>query len=357
MSDRNLARRAKVEVRINSVDISESLRPYLISLTYTDNEEDETDDLQITLHDRDNIWLTQWLNQTLNSAAESNPYSVSQVNGSSTDNFPKTYLAHYNCPLYAAPTPNSRVIGYLSSPNHTVTILRWEGEFGLIEYQQDSVGLPSYVTLPTYAHMPDFYIHRKALIREITGSPLPSQSDPQSNQNYSSDTSAKVSGKGLSISAVIVRQNWNSDGKDEVLDCGTFELDTISASAPPSIVTLKATSLPFSSSIRQTLKNKVWEHHSLAAISKEIAESNNMTCMYLSGTDPNYTRIEQYHMSDIALLKKLCHDAGLSLKITAGIIVVFDQAEYEAKPPVKTIKRGPDGGYLSYNLSTQSNDN
>ena len=35
----------------------------------------------------------------------------------------------------------------------------------------------------------------------------------------------------------------------------------------------------------------------------------------------------------------LCHDAGISLKCSDGQLVLFDQATYEAKPPVLTIRR------------------
>lgn len=59
MSDSNLARRAKIQVAFDGVDITSSIAPYILSATYTDNEEDETDDLQIELQDRDGIWLTK----------------------------------------------------------------------------------------------------------------------------------------------------------------------------------------------------------------------------------------------------------------------------------------------------------
>lgn len=55
MSDINLARRTSIEVFFAGTNITKSMQQYLISLSYTDNEEDETDDLQIKLHDRDKI--------------------------------------------------------------------------------------------------------------------------------------------------------------------------------------------------------------------------------------------------------------------------------------------------------------
>lgn len=63
MSSRNLARRTKAEVSFGGIDITKSIQPYLLSISYTDNEEDETDDLQIKIQDRDDLWLTQWLDE------------------------------------------------------------------------------------------------------------------------------------------------------------------------------------------------------------------------------------------------------------------------------------------------------
>ena len=64
-----MARRAAVEVAFAGVDITDSIRPYLLSLTYTDNEEDESDDLQIKLQDRDALWLESWLDELIAATA------------------------------------------------------------------------------------------------------------------------------------------------------------------------------------------------------------------------------------------------------------------------------------------------
>lgn len=161
--------------------------------------------------------------------------------------------------------------------------------------------------------------------------------------------------KGVKISATIVLKNGNNDGKDEVLDCGVFELDSVDMQGPPSTMTIKGTSLSYSSTIRQTLKSKSWENTTLSEIAKTIASANGMAVMFESANNPKYTRTEQYCMSDIAFLQKLCHNAGCSLKATNNILVIFDQAEYENKSPVKTIRFGEDGGYTKYKLSTGEN--
>lgn len=231
MSDRNLARRTAVEIAFAGVDITKSIRPYLKSFTYTDNEGDMADDIQIQLHDRDSIWLEKWLNEAIEAAS-----------------------------------------------------------------------------------------------------------------------AAK-----LKMDSVIVRENWRGDGKDVVLPCGESELDAVDCSGPPDVITIKGTSLPFSAQIRQTKKTKAWENITLSAIANEIAGANGMSCMYESANDPFYERVEQIDASDIDFLSRLSDDAGISLKATNSIIVLFDQATYEAKGAVITIKRG-DGSYTKRKLTVGAAD-
>lgn len=71
MAELEMARRTEISVSIGGVDITRDMRPYLLGLTYTDNEEDETDDLQIDLQDREGIWLEKWLAAAIEGAAAS----------------------------------------------------------------------------------------------------------------------------------------------------------------------------------------------------------------------------------------------------------------------------------------------
>ncbi len=229
MSDKNLARRASVEIAFNGLDVTKSIQPWLLSLTYTDVEEDESDDLQIELQDRDGSWLQSWLEDAIDLAA----------------------------------------------------------------------------------------------------------------------------GEKLKINAAIVRKNWTGTGKDELLDCGTFEMDHVKASGPPCTVTMKATALPYSATIRQTLKSKGWESYTLKGIATEMATNAGMTCMYESATNPYYSRVEQVKTSDIHFLQTLCKDAGISLKATNGILVLFDQTTYETADAVKKFTWG-DGQLRAWQFMTGS---
>lgn len=207
------ARRTAIKLTFDGVDVTEDINKYLQSLTYTDNEEDKTDDLQISIDDREFVWLGSWLNTT-------------------------------------------------------------------------------------------------------------------------------TAGKGSELSAVIIQKNWESDGRDRVLDCGVFEVDTVDGSGPPAKVNIKATSIPYSSTVRTQKKTKAWEKIYLSAIANEIAGAAGLSCMFEAAADPFYIRKEQIQESDITFLQRLCKAAGISLKVTAKMIVLFDAAEYEAKAAVRQIERG-----------------
>ncbi len=179
MSDKDLARRTEIKLKINGVDITDDINQYFISLSYTDNEEDKADDLQITLDDREGVWIGKWIN-------------------SHTD---------------------------------------------------------------------------------------------------------KTAGKCAEISAVIMQKNFEGDGKDRILDCGVFEIDSIDSGGPPATVNLKGTSIPYTSTIRTQKKTKAWENIKLSKIAKEIAVKNGMQHFFESNYDPIYQRKEQVRESDIVFLQ------------------------------------------------------
>lgn len=162
-----------------------------------------------------------------------------------------------------------------------------------------------------------------------------------------------AAGGRLSISAAIKPEHWKKDGK---LKTGKFELDSVDASGPPAKVTISSASLAFSSDMRQTKKSKVWKNYNLSGIASEIAANGGLSCEYKSGTNPHYDRVEQTRQSDIEFLRKLCQEAGISIKVTDGKLVLYDQAEYEAKATVLTIEKGARGGYIKYKLHSGSAD-
>ena len=55
MSDVNQARRTRFQCLFDGTDITSDIAPYLLSVTYIDNDDAEGDDLQIQLQDRDKV--------------------------------------------------------------------------------------------------------------------------------------------------------------------------------------------------------------------------------------------------------------------------------------------------------------
>lgn len=307
-----MARRAAAEVSFDGIDITSSMRPYFLSLTYTDNEEDETDDLQLKLQDREGLWMCKWLNDAVQAAASTAAAPAS----SGAKAYKVTAKSGLN--VRSGPGTGYAKLGALTCGTE-------------IQVSAISSGWASIDYGGTGAFVSANYIAEAG------------------------SSSQEPATTGLKIAAVIARQNWRGDGRDEVLDCGMFELDSIDASGPPATVSIKATSLPFNAQIRQTTKSKGWEAYTLSGIAQEMAAANGMTCMYLSASDPYYQRVEQYKTSDIGFLSKLCHDAGISLKATNKVLVLFDQAGYEAKPGIFTIKKGS-GTYTKYKLNIGTAD-
>ena len=395
MSSRNLARRTKAEISFGGIDITKSIQPYLLSISYTDNEEDETDDLQIKIQDRDDLWLTQWLDEISEKLSWASPSGgsasgdavVSEANkylgtpyvwgGSSPSGFDCSGLVYYALNEAGVSVPRTTAQGYkdMATPVNEATAqpgdLIFFGTQGVVDHVGIYMGNGQMVNATgSCVQITDINTRRAGIISwgriggaTQSGSAASAQAGTQSSGSGSSTSSgeqgASSDGGGaeerLAMDVVFVRENWNSDGSDAVLPCGEFELDNISCSGPPNTVCIKGSSIPFSSQLRQTCKSKAWESYTLSGIANEIAGSGGMTCMYESDSDPYYERVEQIDMSDIEFLSQLCHDAGISLKATNRILVLFDQRKYEQKPEVRTIRRY-DHSYKTYQLSTSAAD-
>lgn len=379
MSDKNLARRAALSVAFDGVDISNDMSRFLLSLTYTDNEEDETDDLQITLQDRGGIWRKKWLNLAINAAAgfkttvKTRAYVVTAAAGVAVRSGPGSEYKKLGALAYNATVQVSSVSGgwakcvwsgqtaYVTADGIRVVSASSSAPLAVGD-EVVATGNPQYTSYGEGTPGAKVTNYAGTVTRINRSAPYPihvgylgwfaESQVKKAGIDAAAETVGSV-GKGMRISAAITSRNAKSDGKDRVLDCGSFELDGVQCSGPPAVITIKATSLPYSSTLRQTEKSRSWESYSLSKIVKELAGNNGMSAMYTAAADPSYKRIEQYRMSDIAFLQKLCRDAGIALKVTNNIIVVFDGDAKGTGADVLTIREGKNGGYSNYKLSTK----
>lgn len=340
MSNSGLARRTEISVKLDGADISADINNYLLSMSYTDNEEDKTDDLQISLDDRDGVWIGNWFGSV--SKTDTTNKSASTANSGFGLGDIVDFLGglHYVASTAAAPTGSSRTVGKAKITNiakgapHPYHVIG--GAF-----KEDVSG-----NCNVYGWVDESQINGGA------GSSGGAESSVNNSSRASVGTSSIL---GAEIAAVIIQKNWETDGKDKVLDCGIFEIDSLDCSGPPGQASIKATSLPHTCTIRNDKKSRGWENIKLSAIANEIAAKNNMKCMYESSYDPYYTRREQVQVSDIVFLQGLCKDAGISLKASARFIILFDAAEYEKKESVRKIKRG-ESDITSYRFGASAND-
>ena len=320
MSDKTVARRTTVKLYFKGMDISKELSKYLLSLSFTDKEEDETDDISLSLDDREGNWIKDWLNT--NKTTNKETVITGEIREGSIVQFK-------GGPVYISSTATEETIirgaskckcTMINSNLHPYHLISQDGKkvYGWV----NASDVESQVTITT----------PKAI-----------------------KTEEKKAFKGTEIHAMVIQKNPYTDGKDKVLDCGVFEIDSVSYSGPPQKLIIKATSIPYKSKLRQTKYNRIWENTTLKNIAQKIAERSNFDVMYLSNSNPVYARKEQINITDIAFLKKMCKKAGISLKVTSKTIVLFDAADYENKTEIKKIKAGK-GNIISYNFSTKTVD-
>lgn len=149
--------------------------------------------------------------------------------------------------------------------------------------------------------------------------------------------------EGAVLVAEIRRGNWIEGARNDVLPLGQFELDELEGEDRPSTVTIKATSVPESSSLRGEQKDRAWEKVTLSVIANDIAKGAGLEILFDTEDNPEYDRMEQTGETDLSFLMRLCNDSGLCLKVTGDRMVIFDEEKYERLDPVDTINRYTSG--------------
>ena len=300
-------------MKFENVKAPLDINKYLSSMTYTDEEEDKADDLQLTFDDRERKWLGDWLKIT--------PTVVRTTKQVSKE------------------VQQENVINYTVKKGDTLWAIAKQYLGSGTKYPQ--IASENNIKNPNLIYPGQVF--------KITVGGAVTTTVTEVEETVKQAAEPKL------ISATIVQKNWHDNGKDVMLSCGTFELDSVDASGPPTKITLKGTSIPYTSTMRTAKKNRAWENCNLKAIAEQIGQEAGLQVMYLAENNPVYKRKEQVQKSDITFLQKLCKAAGLALKVTIMTVVIYDAAEYDGKPPIKTITYGS-SEYLSYKLGTSLHD-
>ncbi len=413
MSNINTARRTEVRLKVEGIDVTAEINKDLISFTYTDYAEDNADDIRITIDDRDGKWLSGWLNsspETLSqNGSDTGGYKIGDIvyfNGgthfySSTETVPRGGIctagyAKITNIAKGTPHPYHLIGGAFCEVQGNSNVYGWVNESQISKISEGTDGLPGTAgnseksengsgevnisigdTVAVkngakdydgiqlhdwvYSYAPGFTvleISRTKPDRIVIGigdQVTAAVSVDDILLNGRGVKAGTPSNKGLNIQAVIAKLNFNSDGKDYILDCGSFEADEISAKGPPQTVTIKATALSYTSTLRNQLKTKAWESIKLSAVAEQIAAQNGFECMFLSAYDPLYARREQIQESDITFLSGLCRAAGVSLKCTAKMLVLFDGEDYEQRDAAFSVVKGK-SDVKTFGFNTGLND-
>jgi hypothetical protein len=166
-----------------------------------------------------------------------------------------------------------------------------------------------------------------------------------------------TSGGAITFQAKIHVENWILDGDSDELDTGKFKIDSCSLSGSPDKFSIKAVSIPISSSLKQEEKTNTWEEVTLQKVAQTIADKNGVKLMYEVESDIQLDRVDQQQQTDMSFLMDLCIKYGIALKVTDGIIVLFEESVYEKKEPVDTFDKSEVGSRLiDYSFAQDTND-
>lgn len=153
--------------------------------------------------------------------------------------------------------------------------------------------------------------------------------------------------EGDKIKAEIRTVNWGKPGEIKKLPLGSFEVDTFDFTGPPDVVSIKALSIPVGANIRQEKRSRSWEKTNLKTLATQTAKHAGLQLLYEAKDNPSYDRLEQSAMSDLAFLVETAKKEAIAVKVAAGKLVLFDEADYEKKAAIATITKGTDN-VLSY---------
>ena len=145
--------------------------------------------------------------------------------------------------------------------------------------------------------------------------------------------SAWFPSRGMTIEATIYDDY-------SALPLGSFEIDEIENSFPPSECKIKGNSIPSSSGVKSVEKSRSWEQVPLSAIALDIAVGGGLKLYYETTEDPLIERAEQTEESDLAFLHRLCKDKGLALKMNDRQLIIFDIEKFEGTAAIGAVIKG-----------------
>lgn len=159
--------------------------------------------------------------------------------------------------------------------------------------------------------------------------------------------------KGDKIIASLSAHDWEEANKTESLPCGTFEVTQIDYSGPPSVINIKAVSVPVSKGSSNEKHTKAWENVKLRSIAEDFANKGGLKLYFDVPDSPFYERKDQVEKSDLEFIKELCAECGAGVKVTADKLVIYDEEANEAREAAGELKFG-DRKLINYRFSSKA---
>lgn len=144
--------------------------------------------------------------------------------------------------------------------------------------------------------------------------------------------------KGDALKPVIVLHNWDKENDETKRSCGKFIIDDFSfKGGPPIRLTIDALALPSTSGFKATERTYTYENSTIKEIGEQIAKRAGLKLVYDAPLRAIET-VSQDKQTDCSFLNDLVVKYGLALKIYNDRLVIFDEAVYESKAPVVTLR-------------------
>jgi hypothetical protein len=159
----------------------------------------------------------------------------------------------------------------------------------------------------------------------------------------------------MECQASISVSDWTAPFDNRTLKCGTFFVDNVGFRGPPNVVSVRAVSIPTNTGLKNEKRTKSWENMDLQSIAGEIAGKNNLTLAYDTKINPMVKRTDQVEKADIQYIRERAKESSLSVKIHDKKLVIYSEAEYEAKSAVFILRYG-DSNILEYEFNSKSDD-
>lgn len=138
--------------------------------------------------------------------------------------------------------------------------------------------------------------------------------------------------KGDRLVPTILLHNWMAEGQIIQFPCGAFKVDDFGFSGGPIKMNLDAIALPSSSSFKTEDRTETYEKATLQQIGQLVAGRAGIS-LFFDATDVAIEKVEQNKQNDCDFYNGLVEKYGLSLKIYNDRLVVFSEADYEARGP------------------------